>query len=91
MIQSFVRIIPLLLALMLLGCGSKLSNANFEKIQAGMSKAEVEAILGTPTKVTTQDIPLLSTSEYHYKRGDNEVRIIFVNEKVVSKQAQLQN
>ncbi len=88
---SLLRILTAIFCLGLFACGSKLTNANFEKINTGMSKIEVEAVLGTPTTVSSQDIPLLATSEYHYKQGNNEVIIIFVNDKVVSKQAQLQN
>ncbi len=40
----------LLLAGLLMGCSDSVTLANFERIQPGMTTAEVEAILGPPTQ-----------------------------------------
>jgi len=32
------------------GCGSKISQSNFDKVKEGMTQAEVTAILGEPTE-----------------------------------------
>jgi hypothetical protein len=32
------------------GCGSKITEANFDKVKEGMTKAEVVALLGQPTE-----------------------------------------
>ena len=41
------------LCLSLTGCGSKVSKANFDKINEGMSESDVEALLGKTQAVTT--------------------------------------
>jgi len=48
------RIFPFIAAAFLLaGCGSKVSQSNFDKVKEGMTKAEVTAILGEPKETET--------------------------------------
>jgi hypothetical protein len=46
-----LALVSLTLAAFIVGCGanSKITKENFEKVQQGMTKAEVVAILGEPT------------------------------------------
>ena len=39
--------------------GSKLSQANYDKITSGMSKSQVEQILGPPTRIEDKDFLIL--------------------------------
>lgn len=78
-----------LLAVTLVGCGNKLTPANFEKIETNMTTVEVKTILGEPTSIETQDIPLLSTTRYVYQKGNNEITLVFLNDKLMSKSGSL--
>lgn len=70
----------------LTGCGQgRLTNANVSKIQPKMSPAEVEAILGKPSKVKKLPIPLLTTLRYHYELGQREVVFNFIEGELVTK------
>src|SRR5256885_90772 len=70
----------------LAGCdrlsGSKLSLANYNKITTGMSKSQVEQILGTPTKVETKDMIIFKKTVYRYEDGKNFAMVTFKNDEV---------
>ncbi len=73
-------------AFLMAGCGAdKINKANFDKIQTGMTEAEVQAILGPPTESTGVDITVFSGTTSIWKRGDTEIAVQFVNGKVVAK------
>jgi outer membrane protein assembly factor BamE (lipoprotein component of BamABCDE complex) len=90
-------LIPLLaiLALMLAGCnrnpltGSKLTPANYDQITIGMSKAQVEKILGPPTSVETKDLLIFKKTTYRYEDGKKFAIITFKNDEVDSKDSNL--
>jgi hypothetical protein len=42
-----VAMVGLLVGMMLVGCGSKVSKSNYDKIENGMTMEEVEGILGS--------------------------------------------
>lgn len=82
---------PLLLGLVLVflsGC-SRITSANFEKIKVGMSPAEVKAILGEPTSMQSQRALSLSSATYTYKKGDSQITVSFLNDKVIAKSGEL--
>ncbi len=89
--------ILLLFALVLLGftgcnrtlSGSKLSRANYDQITTGMSKAQVETILGHPTTVDSKDFLILKKTTFRYEEGDRFVMITFKNDEVDSKDSNL--
>ena len=66
--------------------GSNLSQENFEKIQTGMTLAQVRAILGEPTESSSVDVAVFSGTVSKWKAGDVTITIQFVNGKVVAKQ-----
>ena len=66
--------------------GLKISQENFEKIQTGMSLAQVTAILGEPTESSSVDVAVFSGTVSKWKAGDVTITIQFVNGKVVAKQ-----
>ena len=85
------------LALLLLafsGCnrslsGSKLTQANYDQITTGMSKSQVETILGAPTKSETKDMLIFKKTTYRYEDGAKFALISFKNDEVDSKEGNL--
>ena len=84
--SSFV-ICLLALTFALAACNSskKLTKANVNEVAEGMSKKQVESILGTPTTVDTKDFVLLKKTTYVYAQGKESVTVIFKDDKVQSK------
>jgi hypothetical protein len=82
-------------ALSIAGCdhnpfsGSKLTLANYNKITPGMSKSQVEQILGKPTTVETKDLIIFKKTTYRYEDGKNFAIITFKNDEVDSKDTNL--
>jgi outer membrane protein assembly factor BamE (lipoprotein component of BamABCDE complex) len=76
-----------LLVVTLAACGStKLTQDNFDKIQIGMTRAQVVIILGNPTESSSVDMAVFSGTVSKWKQGDVTISIQFVNGKVVAKQ-----
>ena len=69
--------------------GSRLTLANYNQITPGMSKAQVEKILGPPTKVETKDMILFHKTTYRYEEGNKFATITFKNDEVESKDTNL--
>ncbi len=74
------------LIVMLAAC-SKVTQDNFAKIQDGMSRAEVEAILGRPAEASSGGLAGLTGTSATWKDKDGAaITIQFVNDKVRFKQ-----
>ena len=69
--------------------GSKLTLANYDKITTGMSKAQVEQMLGPPTKMESKDMVLYHKTTYRYEEGTKFAIITFKNDEVDSKDTNL--
>ena len=69
--------------------GSRLTQANYDKITVGMSKAQVEHILGKPTTVETKDMIIFSKATYRYEDGKKFAMITFKNDEVDGKDTNL--
>jgi outer membrane protein assembly factor BamE (lipoprotein component of BamABCDE complex) len=69
--------------------GSKLTLANYNQITTGMSKAQVERILGPPTSVETKDMIIYKKTTYRYEDGKKFAIITFKNDEVDSKDTNL--
>jgi outer membrane protein assembly factor BamE (lipoprotein component of BamABCDE complex) len=69
--------------------GSKLTLANYNMITVGMSKAQVEKILGPPTTVEKVDMFIYKKTTYRYEDGKNFAIITFKNDQVDSKDTNL--
>jgi outer membrane protein assembly factor BamE (lipoprotein component of BamABCDE complex) len=69
--------------------GSKLTLSNYNQITPGMSKAQVERILGKPTRVESKDMVLFSKTTYRYEDGKKFAIITFKNDEVDSKDTNL--
>ena len=82
----------LMLVLFLDGCSSKrITKANVDQVAEGMSKKQVESILGPPTSLTTQDLVIMKKTTYVYRQGKDSVTIVFKDDKVQSKDSTLSN
>ena len=78
------------LALALSACNSKtITKANVDEVVDGMSKKQVESILGPPSTVDTKDFVLLKKTTYVYAQGKESVTIVFKDDKVQSKASTL--
>src|SRR2546426_5303007 len=88
--------IGVLLALSLVGLsactpGKRLTKANVDEVSEGMSKKQVESILGPPTAIDTTDLLVLKKTTYTYKQGRDTVTIVFRDDKAASKESTLQD
>ena len=81
MIKKLLRLAPLVLLLVVTAC-SKITQENFDKVRDGMSRAEVEAILGTPTEVSSAGVAGLSGTSSTWKGEAGSITIQFFNDKV---------
>ena len=74
-----------ILSLLLFGCGSKISQKNYDKIKTDMTQQEVESILGKPTEVSSMDLAIFSGTSCVWKDKDGSITVQFVNGKVKMK------
>jgi outer membrane protein assembly factor BamE (lipoprotein component of BamABCDE complex) len=90
--SSFViYLFALTVALAISACHSSktITKANVDEVTDGMSKKQVESILGPPTTVDTKDFVLLKKTTYIYTQGKESVTIVFKDDKVQSKASTL--
>ena len=69
----------------------RITKANVEEVEEGMSKKQVESILGHPTSVTNEDLVIIKKTTYVYRQGKDSVTIVFKDDKVQSKESTLSN
>ncbi len=69
--------------------GSKLTSANYDQISMGMSKTQVETILGKPTTAETKDMVIFKKTTYRYEDGTKFAMITFKNDEVDGKDTNL--
>jgi outer membrane protein assembly factor BamE (lipoprotein component of BamABCDE complex) len=93
--SSFVITMAARLALVLVlavavSCSSKrITKANVDQVAEGMSKKQVESILGPPTSLTNEDFVIMKKTTYVYRQGKESVTIVFKDDKVQSKDSTL--
>jgi hypothetical protein len=88
--SSFRRIALLLVALLMFGaCQKRLSKANVEEVTTGMSRKQVESILGSPTSIDSTDLLITKKVTYVYRQDNESVTIVFFNDQVSSKESNL--
>ncbi len=68
---------------------SKLAKANYDQISMGMSKAQVETILGQPTNAETKDMLVFKKTTYRYEDGTKFAMVTFKNDEVDGKDTNL--
>ena len=69
--------------------GSKVTKANYDQISTGMSKSQVETILGAPTTSETKDMVIFKKTTYRYEDGSKFAMITFKNDEVDGKEGNL--
>jgi len=69
--------------------GNRLTKANVDEVNEGMSKKQVESILGPPTNIDNKDYIVLKKTTYVYRQGKDTVTIVFKDDKVTDKQSTL--
>ena len=69
--------------------GSKLTLDNYNQITTGMSKAQVEKILGPATSMETKDMLIFKKTIWRYEDGQKFAQITFKNDEVDSKDTNL--
>ncbi len=78
------------------GCGgpmTTLTQENLDKIQPGMSSAQVKAILGEPTDSKTEPIPIVGGTKttYTYTTQNDSVVIVLKNDNLQTKEGHFSN
>jgi SmpA / OmlA family len=71
--------------------GKRITKANVEEVEEGMSKKQVESILGQPTSISNEDLVIMKKTTYVYRQGKDSVTIVFKDDKVQSKESTLSN
>jgi outer membrane protein assembly factor BamE (lipoprotein component of BamABCDE complex) len=69
--------------------GSKLTLDNYNQITTGMSKAQVEKILGPATSMETKDMIIFKKTSWRYEDGEKFAVVTFKNDEVDSKDTNL--
>jgi SmpA / OmlA family len=68
---------------------SKLTIGNYDQITNGMTKAQVERIIGPPTKTDTKDMIIFKRTTYRYEEGAKFALFTFKNDELESKEGNL--
>ena len=69
--------------------GKRITKANVDRVTEGMSKKQVESILGQPTSSKAEDPTIIKQTTYVYRQGKDTVTIVFKDDKVQSKESTL--
>jgi len=97
-LSMFKRIAPALIAvavgLALFGAvacqpGNRLKKDNVAQVAEGMSKKQVESILGPPDSIDNKDFILMKKTTYIYRQGKDSVTIVFKDDRLQSKESTL--
>jgi outer membrane protein assembly factor BamE (lipoprotein component of BamABCDE complex) len=88
--QSASRFVLVLLLVLCVSCsGKRITKANVDQVTEGMSKKQVESILGPPASLSTEDFVIMKKTTYVYRQGKDTVTVIFKDDKVQSKDSTL--
>ena len=89
-LQSVSRFALVLLLMLGISCsGKRITKANVDQVTEGMSKKQVESILGPPTSLTAEDFVIMKKTTYVYRQGKDTITIVFKDDKVQSKDSPL--
>lgn len=82
---GLLLIVVVVLVLVFAGGGnSKVTKENYDKLKAGMSEAEVTAILGSPDEKKDAGNP--SAKVWSWKNGNSSITVTFTNGRVTGQQ-----
>jgi outer membrane protein assembly factor BamE (lipoprotein component of BamABCDE complex) len=82
-----ILLLPLIFALAACNSSKTLTKANVDEVTEGMSRKQVESILGPPTTTTAETKEKKTT--YIYSQGKESVTVVFKEDKVQSKASTL--
>jgi hypothetical protein len=68
---------------------SKLTLGNYDQVTNGMTKAQVERIMGPPTTTETKDMLIFKKTNYRYEDGSKFALFTFKNNELDSKESNL--
>jgi outer membrane protein assembly factor BamE (lipoprotein component of BamABCDE complex) len=86
LLQTVVRLTLVVLIALSVSCiGKRITKANVDQVTEGMSKKQVESILGQPTSAKAEDPTITKQTTYVYRQGKDTVTIVFKDDKVQSK------
>ena len=89
-LQTLARLTLVVLIALSVSCiGKRITKANVDQVAEGMSKKQVESILGQPTSSKTEEPAIMKRTTYVYRQGKDTVTIIFKDDKVQSKDSTL--
>lgn len=92
MLQIFARLTLVVLIAVSVSCiGKRITKANVDQVTEGMSKKQVESILGQPTSSKAEDPTIMKQTTYVYRQGKDTVTIVFKDDKVQSKDSTISN
>jgi outer membrane protein assembly factor BamE (lipoprotein component of BamABCDE complex) len=86
LLQRFARLTLVVLIAVSASCiGKRITKANVDQVTEGMSKKQVESILGQPSSSKSEDPTITKQTTYVYRQGKDTVTIVFKDDKVQSK------
>jgi outer membrane protein assembly factor BamE (lipoprotein component of BamABCDE complex) len=90
-LKSISRFVILVLLALAVSCtpGKRITKANVDQVTEGMSKKQVESILGPPTSINNEDFVIMKKTTYVYRQGKDTVTIVFKDDKVQAKDSTL--
>ena len=90
-LKSIFRFLLVLLLALAVSCtpGKRITKANVDEVTEGMSKKQVESILGPPTSINNEDFVIMKKTTYVYRQGKDTVTIVFKDDKVQAKDSTL--
>ncbi|HEY2143845.1 MAG TPA: outer membrane protein assembly factor BamE [Candidatus Udaeobacter sp.] len=89
-LQPVSKFALVLLLVLGVSCSSKrITKSNVDQVTEGMSKKQVESILGPPTSLDNKDFVIMKKTTYIYRQGKDTVTIVFKDDKVQSKDSTL--
>ena len=68
---------------------SKLTIGKYDQITNGMTKTQVERIMGPPTSTDTKDMIIFKRTTYRYEEGAKFALFTFKNDELESKEGNL--
>jgi outer membrane protein assembly factor BamE (lipoprotein component of BamABCDE complex) len=89
-LRTASRLLLVLVLMLEISCiGRRITKANVDQVAEGMSKKQVESILGPPSDIDNKDFVIMKKTTYVYRQGKDSVTIVFKDDKVAEKQSTL--
>jgi hypothetical protein len=86
----FMRLVLIVLLGLCVSCsGKRITRANVDEVAEGMSKKQVESILGPPSSINNEDFVIMKKTTYVYRQDKDTVTIVFKDDKVQAKDSTL--